>query len=444
MRRLKFFAPLLLILMVVPLAGCQTVAKEDGPLTASGTISADDLRVSPEIGGKVIEVLVEEGDTVQAGDVLFRVDDEILQAQYDQAAAAVETARSTVETAEAQLDSVRLQYEMVLQGARLQDMQNRSMTWLTPSAQEIELPAWYFGKAEKIDALRAEVDEAQRNLEAQTANLDKELDDVSNEDFVEAEKRLAEAQAAFEIASLTLTQARAAVDNQSLIAAAQDGYDVALADLEAAQLEYDRMLTTSAAEDVLEARANVAVARVRLDNAQDQLDLMLSGEESYEVDVAHAGVALAEKTVTQSRANLAQAEAALKAIEIQLDKTDVRAADDGVILSSSVKKGELVSAGVTVMTIGKLSEVRLTVYIPEDQYGQLQVGQDVSITSDSFPGGIYLGTVQRIADEAEYTPSDVQTMESRKATVYAVEISVPNEDLDLKPGMPVDVEFLSS
>ncbi len=46
-----------------------------------------------------------------------------------------------------------------------------------------------------------------------------------------------------------------------------------------------------------------------------------------------------------------------------------------------------------------------------------------------------------IANEAEYTPRNVQTVASRSTTVYRVEISLPNSDLSLKPGMPADATF---
>jgi len=86
--------------------------------------------------------------------------------------------------------------------------------------------------------------------------------------------------------------------------------------------------------------------------------------------------------------------------------------------------------------------VRLTVYVPEDKYGQIQLGQSVTITADSFPGESFDGQVIRIADEAEFTPRNVQTVEGRLATVYAVEILAPNPDLRLKPGMPADVVII--
>ena len=54
--------------------------KNDTSLTASGSIETVEVTSSPELGGKVAEVLVDEGTTVKAGDILFRLDDALLQA----------------------------------------------------------------------------------------------------------------------------------------------------------------------------------------------------------------------------------------------------------------------------------------------------------------------------------------------------------------------------
>ena len=85
--------------------------------------------------------------------------------------------------------------------------------------------------------------------------------------------------------------------------------------------------------------------------------------------------------------------------------------------------------------------MQLLVYLPEDQYGQVSLGDSVNITVDSFSNRAFSGEVIHIADEAEYTPKNVQTESGRKATVYAVKIQVENADHKLKPGMPADVEF---
>jgi multidrug resistance efflux pump len=85
-----------------------------------------------------------------------------------------------------------------------------------------------------------------------------------------------------------------------------------------------------------------------------------------------------------------------------------------------------------------LDEVKLTVYVTEDQFGKIKLGDPASVTVDSFPDKAFTGEVVYISDEAEFTPRNIQTAESRSTTVYAVEIRLPNPDHSLKPGMPAD------
>jgi multidrug resistance efflux pump len=79
--------------------------------------------------------------------------------------------------------------------------------------------------------------------------------------------------------------------------------------------------------------------------------------------------------------------------------------------------------------------------VPEDRIGEIQIGQSVAVTVDSFPGRTFAGHVDRIGTEPEYTPRNVTTVEERKNTFYAVEIRLPNPDHALKPGMPADAAF---
>jgi HlyD family secretion protein len=66
------------------------------------------------------------------------------------------------------------------------------------------------------------------------------------------------------------------------------------------------------------------------------------------------------------------------------------------------------------------------------------------VTVDSFPGRVFAGKVTHIADQAEFTPRNVQTVEGRKNTVFAIKLTLENPDLALKPGMPADVNFSAS
>jgi multidrug efflux pump subunit AcrA (membrane-fusion protein) len=93
------------------------------------------------------------------------------------------------------------------------------------------------------------------------------------------------------------------------------------------------------------------------------------------------------------------------------------------------------------MVIGGLLDLQVTVYVPEDRYGQIRLGQSARLSVDSFPGRVFEGKVVEIANQAEFTPRNSQTAVGRKDTVFAVRLSIANPDQALKPGMPADVSF---
>ena len=415
--------------LAISLTGCQGInGNGTDELKASGIISVTEINIASQIGGTVISVKVDEGSQVKKDDVLFRLDDALLQAQRNQASAAVTVAEKAV-------NSARIQYDIAVNNARLQDQQNRVNSWRTPQPEEFDLPVWYFDKEEKINSAKSEVDAASGDLDIEKENLQQVLANNSSRDFLSAEKRLADAQAAFLIADQVLTQANDAQDKEDISNYANDLYNTAKTELSSAQTDYKRLLTTQAATEILEARARVRVAQERLDRAVDYLTSLESGDQSLMVEAANSGV-------QQAEAVLAQAQAALALIDIQLEKTIINSPTDGVVLTRNLEEGEMLTPGSVVLIIGQLQEVSLTVYIPETEYGNIKLGDSVSIAVDSFPGENFTGTVTYISDQAEFTPRNVQTVDGRKTTVYAVKITVPNEKLELKPGMPADVTFI--
>ena len=94
--------------------------------------------------------------------------------------------------------------------------------------------------------------------------------------------------------------------------------------------------------------------------------------------------------------------------------------------------------GSILMTVANLNEVTLTIYVPEDELGRVYLGQEVDVQVDSFPGELFRGTVAHIAQQAEFTPKNIQTEKERVNMVFAVKVRLPNSDHRLKPGMPAD------
>jgi multidrug resistance efflux pump len=84
-------------------------SRYENTIAGAGIIesSSRDINVSPQIGGKVVEVFVRENQFVRRGEPLYQLDDADLQAQYAAAEADLARARAAVKTAEAQLSNAQ-------------------------------------------------------------------------------------------------------------------------------------------------------------------------------------------------------------------------------------------------------------------------------------------------------------------------------------------------
>jgi HlyD family secretion protein len=423
-------------------------------LSASGTVETTEIAIAPEISGKVSEVMVNEGDTVKKGDVLFSLDGTLLQAQRAVAQAALDTARSSVAsanaavaTANASVDSAQAQYDLALTTALNEEKASRASDWPTTSApNEFDQPSWYFDRAEQITGVQAEVDQAKTGVDSAAGQVDSVEKSQSSSDFLAAEQRLIAARVRFNIAKQVRDHATGA--SSELEDAARTAYDDADSELSDAQKAYDRDLTTSGADDVLQARARLRVAQERYDAALDQMRLLQTGKLSPKVtaaqkvvDQAKAAASQAQTTADQAAQAIKQAEANLALIDAQITRLRVTAPDDAVVLKRAIEPGEVANPGAPVLTLGRQGDLTITVYIPEDRYGEIKLGQKASVEADSFPGRQFDATVTHIADRAEFTPRNVQTVEGRKTTVFAIKLLLNDPEAMLKSGMPADVHF---
>jgi HlyD family secretion protein len=492
-KKSKRIIPILFITII--LAGTiyylNWVAREDdGLLTASGTVEAVEVVTAIEAGGQIAEVLVDEGDTVRREEVLIRFEDEMLQAQYDQAKAAQAQAQSNYHLIAAQplaeqrqvaITSAQLNLLSAQQALNdLVDNADLARANIQQALEEAEQALEDLLDPDLQQAIRLEaialtqkkVDEAEkrvRNLkntasqaDIDTANsavvlvrdaLDKAEDDFKpyedkpedNLTRAHYQARLAAAQQVYDAAVRRLN-AVSGTGSEVDIAVAEADLQTAQAELDQAQREYERVKDGPSPADVavLEAQiTNLKRDYAALAEGPDTDDLALA---QARVESAEANLALAEANTIQEQLDVAQAlvdsaQAALVVIQTQLDKLILSAPVDGVVLYRSVEPGEVVKQGTTAITLGLLDKLTITVYIPEDRYGQVRLGDHVRVNVDSFPGEVFTATVLRIADQAEYTPRNVQTAEGRRTTVFAVELSVDDPEGKLKPGMPADVTF---
>ena len=465
----KKIALVLLTLTVLILAGCDSISSDTGGITASGVIEADQITIASELNGRVKEVLVEEGTKVTAGDLVLVLEDDLLFtqksqvqaqlesaiAQLDGAKAAEDAAQAYLRSAELGIASAEIQYQQVLGQIQYSGLDDRVSDWNESTSNQIDVPAWYFQKTEQISAAEEETSRALKFYQDELENYQDTVENIGKEEFQEAEQRLAEAQAAFEIVDALNDRQVGYKGREEIEDFIKTIYDNAETELKAAQKAYDQILADPDYEDILEARARVSVGKEFYDLARDYLYQQYTGEYSLEVQAAEAvvsqaeaGVFLAQAQITQAENNrisaetaVKQAEAALQLVDLQIEKLQIYSPITGVVLTRTIDPGEILAAGYSAFTVGDLSHLTVTVYLPEDKYGQITLGDIAELTIDSFPDETFEAVILRIADEAEYTPRNVQTQEERQNTVYAIELAVKNEDGKMKPGMPADVVF---
>jgi HlyD family secretion protein len=412
-----------------------------GQLDASGTIESVTVNASPEMAGKVVEVLAEEGQSVTAGDPLLRLDDSLIQSERQTAQAALDSANAGVQTAEVALESAQLQYDLTLSNALAQEGSSRITIWKESKPTQFEQPIWYFSKEERFSAAQAEVDAKHTALEAALENLDDISQRAGSANFLQIEATLVQARLAFQNAQDVFDSTNGASDSQDLRDASQIVLDEAEIDLEDAQKDYNDALTTEGATDVFEARADAVIAQEIYDRAVDNLRALQTGADSPQVQAAGKVVEQAQAALEQAKTNIVAAQSRLDTIDTQLKRNTVFAPMDGVILTRNIEPGEFLQPGAIAFSMANLNELTITVYVPEDQYGNLSLGQSATVTVDSFPGESFDAEIIHIADQAEFTPRNVQTVEGRSSTVYAVKLRVTGSEGKLKIGMPADVMF---
>jgi len=145
--------------------------------------------------------------------------------------------------------------------------------------------------------------------------------------------------------------------------------------------------------------------------------------------------------VAAARATVAGAEQQLLYLARQHQETVVRAPADGVVESMDLRPGDLVGANRPVANLLEPGQLWVRVFVPETKLGLARVGQGAELTVDSYPDRRFPGRVVEIADRAEYTPRNIQTLDQRNDLVFGVKIEVQPTS-ELKAGMAATVRLL--
>lgn len=437
--------------------------------------------------GRIAEVLVAEGQQVQAGAPLIRVDSRELVAQVAAARATLAQAeadlqqlqegatREEIAQARAQVDAAR--------GALVQTEGSVTTTDITAARARVEEARARLSALQgspnndQLTAARAALAEAQATLERQRSALAAAKADAERQVFERA-NRLRDAQTAFAAARDNLasveTDGKDPLTGLSLTDAGERAYRDAFAQAQRAMADAEQALAqariayetarqneisglTEAEARVATARANLdtllkpnadtlAAARAALAQAEADLARLLGDQRQGALTVQQANLAAAEANLARltadpratdlarAQARVAQAQAQLDLAQIRLDDATLVAPFAGVVASIAVAPGE--QAGqAPVLRLIDISRFNVTVTVDEVDVARVTPGQEVQVLIDALGPPLLTGVVQRIAPQAS-TDRDV--------TAYEIELEVMPGDRPLRSGMTASATIITA
>jgi HlyD family secretion protein len=238
-----------------------------------------------------------------------------------------------------------------------------------------------------------------------------------------------------------LTAQRDSLDAQRAAAVAQR--NALQAQLEIAQRNHQRMQRLFAQQAATSQQLDQAERddRVLQDQIQAQDEQITA--QVRQVAAQNAQIAAVQQQHRTGQTQVAAADAQVAQLDDRIRRTAVTNPSAGTVLVTYAKPGEIVQPGQPLYKIADVGTVDVRAYVTETQLASVKVGNQARVTLDVGDNQRQTlnGTVTWVSNQAEFTPTPIQTRDERADLVYAVKLRVPNHNGLLKIGMPVDVDF---
>lgn len=191
-----------------------------------------------------------------------------------------------------------------------------------------------------------------------------------------------------------------------------------------------------------------AVGQSSLDDAQSRYDTLVhqiaaqkstEGATRAQAEALRTSTSAADAQALAARSNMEASRAAVARAEVEVRECKLVAPRDAMVATRILEPGEAVQPGTAILALTDVTEARTRFYLPNDDLGAAAPGRKVRVVADAYPHEVFEGTIFYVSPSAEFTPRNVQTREDRERLVYAVEVRIPNADMRLRAGMPVEV-----
>lgn len=245
-------------------------------------------------------------------------------------------------------------------------------------------------------------------------------------------------------ASIAVTQADAALATaQSQLADLREGsrpeeMAVLEAALTSANAQADQARRTLERTEDLFRRGTATQAQ--LDAARTQVAVQEAMIGQAKAQLAVAKLPAREETIKAAENQVKQAEAALEQAKWRLSKRVLLAPSAGRVDDVIRDPGDIAGPSAPVLSLLPDGAVKLKLYVAEEAFSSLSVGEKVTVRCDGCPAG-QTAAISYISPDPEFTPPVIYSLENRQKLVYLVEARPEGDATRLQPGQIVDVEL---
>jgi HlyD family secretion protein len=171
-------------------------------------------------------------------------------------------------------------------------------------------------------------------------------------------------------------------------------------------------------------RGFIAPQKLDIDQNQKQGALAQLAAAQSQVLEAEAGILAAQSQVIEAQSSIEAAGATRERLQVELDDTVLKAARSGRVQYRLVEPGEVIAAGARVATLIDLSDVTMTLFLPETAAGKVALGSEARLVLDAAPQYVIPARVVYVAADAQFTPKTVETSSERQKLVFQVKLQL--------------------
>ena len=144
---------------------------------------------------------------------------------------------------------------------------------------------------------------------------------------------------------------------------------------------------------------------------------------------AEAEVEAARSSLEAAKADVEAQKAAIARIEVDIKDSTIVAKHDGRIQYRIAQLGEMVGSGAGILNLVDLTDVYMTLFIPEKLVGRIAQGAECRIVLDAMKEWPIRANISYVSSIAQFTPKTVETEVEREKLMFRVRARIPAENL---------------